>query len=353
MVAILDSHVHDRGWEESYKDTPAHALEVARDCNYSGFFVMPNTKPPILTEELALARIKEADDAGVPEVFYGVFMGLTSDKEQVKRAVAAYRKHFPRIVGFKMYAGNSHGGLGVTNVNDQFYNVYIPLAEEGYDGVLALHCEKENRMVHSAWNKMIPVSHVIARPEIAEVESIRDQILFAYLSGFKGKLHIAHISTPMGVREVNMAQQRGQDVSCGVTPTHIIYDWRIMTGNGGIMYKMNPALRGPGAPEEMLELLRQSKINYIESDHAPHTWEDKEKECSSGMLWMPWMLIVQEFLRQNKFTEQQIEDVFFNNVVKRYGVDIPINRREVKDRRADYGYNPHRGLELKVGWVWK
>src|SRR3989344_147200 len=128
---FIDTHVHLRDFNQKKKrETIQHGLEVARDAGVDAVFDMPNTDPAITTEEVLLDRLRVAREAGVPEVFYGVYMGLTADQEQVKRAVEATRKH-REVVGLKLYAGHSVGNLGVTELEDQL-RVYTLLAAEGY-----------------------------------------------------------------------------------------------------------------------------------------------------------------------------------------------------------------------------
>src|SRR3989338_2810970 len=103
----IDSHVHLRDFKQKHKETIAHGLEVARDSGVDAVFDMPNTDPVVIDEKTAAERINLADSSGVNDFFYGVFLGVTSNPEQIKGAVDAYRKLFPRVVGIKLYAGHS------------------------------------------------------------------------------------------------------------------------------------------------------------------------------------------------------------------------------------------------------
>ncbi len=347
---VVDCHVHDRDEEESHKETIKHALEVARDSGVSGYFAMPNTKRPVLSRQRVIERLELARNAGVPEVFYGVYIGLTDDPEQVKEAVATYREFYPQVVGFKLYAGHSVGRLGVIGFQKQVVP-YSVLAQEGWDGVLAVHPEKEEEMVPKAWNSLVPISHCLARPEICEIESVRDQIAIAETTRFKGKLHMAHISSPGAVDLVVEARNRGVDISSGVCPHHFMYDWTRMYGEDGLLFKMNPALRKPGDPMILLEYLRTGKIDWVETDHAPHSLEEKTSHpFMSGVTALPWWMMFVEYLRQHNFTQSQIEDVTHNNVARRFGIDIPKNKLVLRDRRGDYPFNHWKNIEQQLGW---
>jgi len=89
---FIDSHVHFRDFNQKHKETVRHGLEVARDSGLDAVFDMPNTDPPIMTRDLVQDRLRIAKDADVPEVFYGLYMGVTGKPEQIRRAVDIYLK---------------------------------------------------------------------------------------------------------------------------------------------------------------------------------------------------------------------------------------------------------------------
>lgn len=346
----IDSHVHLRDFNQTHKETIKHGLEVARDSGVDAVFDMPNTNPAIMTRELVMERLKLAKEANVPEVFYGLYIGLTKDPEQVKRAVDVYREFFPKVVGMKLYAGHSVENLGVTRYEDQA-TVYSVLSEQGFDGVLVVHAEKESEMYPKIWVPQSPRSHCHARPEEAEIESVRDQIKLAQSYDFKGKMHIAHISSPGAVELVLEARAKGMDISSEICPHHFMYSWRQMDTPKGILWKMNPPLRRPESSDKMLDHLRNGKINWVATDHAPHTLDDKMKNgFQSGIPGLPWWPLFEEFLRSNNFPDKQIDDLTFSNAAERFGIDITKSSRETIDRRGDYPFNPYKKIEKEMGF---
>lgn len=343
---IIDPHVHFRDFNQAYKETVQHGLEVARDSGLSAVFDMPNTDPAITNRDVLEARLKLAKDANVPEVFYGVYLGATANTEQLKRAVELYRK-FPQVVGFKLYAGESVGDLAVVNILDQM-NVYRVLAEEGYDGVLGIHAESERAMRKSVWNPSNPITHCIARPPEAEVESIKEQLILYNDSKFPGKIHIHHVSCPESVEIIGKAKKKGVRISSGVCPHHLFYNQEKMNSNDGILWKMNPPLRPRGYNMKMLELLRDGKIDLIETDHAPHSTEDKFEKHMSGIPGLPWWPAVVEYLKMNNFSDKRIEEVTFGNAQKIFNIDIDkrINP-SLNDRTRDEQYAGGYYLDLE------
>ncbi len=333
---MIDPHVHCRDWNQSYKETIGHALDVAEKAGLSGIFDMPNTNPPINSRELVEKRLREANRIKSP-VFYGLYIGVTFDKNQLKEAVATWREFFPKVVGLKMFAGHSVGNLGIIEENEQRL-VYQTLSSEGYDGVLAVHCEKESLLKPELWNPSNPVTHSYARPAEAEIKSIEDQINFAADYKFKGTLHIVHVSVPDSVELVDKERKQNRiRVSCGLTPHHafLSYD-SILESQEGLLYKVNPPLRDRDSAKGMLKLLKENKIDWIETDHAPHTLKEKlEKPFMSGFPGLPFYPHFLNFLKKEDFLEEKIKNLTHNNICNAFRISL-----------AESGKNPD--LELNT-----
>ncbi len=338
---MIDPHVHCRDWNQSHKETIKHALGVAEMAGLSAIFDMPNTNPPINSRELVEKRLREAGQLDSP-VFYGLYMGITSSTSQIMEAAATYRRLFPQVVGLKMFAGHSVGNLGIINEEEQRL-VYQVLSDVGYRGVLAVHCEKESLLRPDLWNPQVPASHSYARCPESEIESIEDQIKFASDSQFRGRLHIAHTSLPESVELVDNARKQGAiKISCGVTPHHCTLDYESMPGfPNGLLRKVNPPLRSKESAGKMLRLLREGKIDWIETDHAPHTLKEKLQfphNAMSGFPGLPFYPHFLNYLRKQDFSEAQIKDLTHNNICNIFGFNLPELERKRPDLELDKEY---------------
>lgn len=321
---MIDPHVHCRDWGQSYKETIEHALLVAEKACLSGIFDMPNTSPPINSRKLIEQRLTDAGKIK-SSVFYGIYAGLTSDKNQIREVVKSWRELFPKVVGLKMFAGHSVGNLGIVKEGEQKL-VYQTLAEEDYDGVLVVHCEKESSLKPSLWNSSNPKSHSFARPAESEIESVRDQINFAQANKFKGVLHIAHVSVPESIDLIEKARlQKKIRISCGLTPHHCLLSYDLIPeSKKGLLYKVNPPLRRQDFSKRMLAFLKEGKIDWIETDHAPHTLKDKlEEPFMSGFPGLPFYPHFLEFLKENGFLSEQIRNLSHRNICDTFGIDLP------------------------------
>lgn len=344
----IDIHTHCRDFEENYKERIEHALGVAKDSGLSAIFDMPNTKPPTTNRKKVLERLAIAKNADSP-VFYGLYVGVTSDPNQIKEAVELHKEFFPKkssdmvgVIGLKMFAGKSVGNLEIINPEVQL-RVYEELTKNNYQGVLSVHCEKESEMIPDLWNPKKPITHSWARPEKAEIESIKDQIKFAIETNYGkiGKLHIPHISAVGGVNLVNSAKKI-INISCGATPHHLLLNTNMYKTEKGLFYKVNPPLRFPPTQEGLLEKFKNEEIDILETDHAPHTLKEKLENYMSGIPQLPSWPIFLNILKEKGVAEELIEKVAFENPNKIFGTKIQKINYPLKSRVGEYTFQPFK-----------
>lgn len=312
-MSRIDPHVHCRDEEQARKATIASTLELADSQGVDMIFDMPNTERPVIDERRVMERL-----ALVPagwEDRYRLYVGVTRELDQLTEAVRCYRT-IPEVIGLKMFAGRSVGDLTVADSSDQFM-VYRFLASLGYKGVLAVHCEKES-WLSGFFDPADPISHCRARPKQAEIDSVVSQIQCASDAEFKGILHICHVSCPESIEAIKQGRRLGLQITCGVTPHHLMWDQSTMVGEVGLRRKMNPPLRSPEDVAALRRLVVNGEVTLVETDHAPHT--DAEKLCKPYMSGYPSYEIYREcidgLLPSLGASPVLIEAMTYGNIVK-------------------------------------
>ena len=322
---MIDVHVHFRDGIQSEKETIKHGFSVAHKCGILSCFDMPNTAPPLTSKKDIMARL-EYGQKMVEEVnkkaIYRVYAGLTNDENQIKEVIDIYNELFPRVVGFNMFAGHSTGNMGLLEKETQRI-VYKTLTRCGYKGVIAVHCEKTQCMKEDIFEISKPETHSLARPAIAEIESIKDQIDLVKETGFAGHLHICHISTKEGVALVKKAREEGMDISSGATAHHALLNDEAYKTQG-LFVKMNPPLRDEENRKAIFDSLISGDIDWIESDHAPHTIKDKESGAS-GIPGFAGTLLLIKNLRKASISEENLNLLCGGNANKVFGLNLPIS----------------------------
>lgn len=335
-VSCFCPHWHGRDFEHWNKDTLEHALLLAEAAGLAGLAAMPNPEPPLTTLELCRAYMSLADRVikkyKLSLKFY-VHIGLTPNTEQVKRAIEATRLE-KRIISMKAYWGRSTGSLSIIH-EDQQLKVWETLAKEGYEKVVIGHHEDESLMNDKLFKRDNPITwSLLCRPEIAEISSYKKHIAMAESVKFPGRIHVAHVSTCEVVDLINAYNGPLLRPSCGVTPHHWIFDNTLLNAPYGCEVKCNPALRDETTRAGIQRLFFDGKIDLQESDHAPHSEEDKKAETPAsglacGSAW-PYTVAIMRALSMN---ETQVKNVTFGAAVSLFGLTDKV---EYKPRVPDF-----------------
>lgn len=313
-IGIIGIHEHCREWGE--KGTIDEALRIAEKMGFETICDMPNNIPPTISEEAFLDRLKTTQKSKHKKVKYMAWIGLTADPKQIAEAVELWEK-YPEIIGLKMFAGKSTRSLAVITEDEQRI-VYQTLTKFDYNGTIAVHCEEEKHINESLYDPNKPWTHALARPEIAEVSSVCQQIRLAENSGFPGHLHICHVSSHESVNMINASKKKKMRISCGVTPQALLYSIEQMKKMGKIkslFLKCNPPIRTEFSKRLLIAALYSGKIDLIETDHAPHTVKDKLNNASGvmSMLLLPKLYVE---LKKQGFHEREIKNLLCENALR-------------------------------------
>jgi len=118
-----------------------------------------------------------------------------------------------------------------------------------------------------------PISHSLSRPVIAEQLAISQLVDVARRTG--GHLHIAHVTSDVGVREIERGRKDSVMVTTEVCPHHLMFH-RDQMNRLGVKSKMNPPLRTKRDKSALWSALLRGTIDITVSDHAPCPIEKKE-----------------------------------------------------------------------------
>lgn len=128
----------------------------------------------------------------------------------------------------------------------------------------------------------------------------------------------------------------GIRVTAEVTPHHLLLSDSDIPGLD-TNYKMNPPLRSPEDREALLEGLRDGTIDFIATDHAPHTEEEKQQTMSLAPfgivgLETAFPLLYTHFVKTGKWTLKQLHDYMTVKPCEAFG--LPYGKLEA-GRSAD------------------
>ncbi|PTX51933.1 dihydroorotase [Melghirimyces profundicolus] len=267
IPGLIDMHIHLRepGFEE--KETIATGTRAAARGGFTTVACMPNTCPVTDTpgKVRRIREMNEREGCGVQVLPIAAITRSSSGKVLTDMA------------GLKEAGAIAVSDDGVGVQSPRMMKEAMRLASEVGLPVVA-HCEEEDLLVPGACVHDGVFAKKHSLPGIpAESESIhvgRD-ILLAEDTGVH--YHICHISSEGSVRLVREAKSRGQRVTAEVTPHHLLLCEEDIPGPDP-MYKMNPPLRSIKDRQALIEGLKDGTIDFIATDHAPHTASDKRKD---------------------------------------------------------------------------
>ena len=174
-----------------------------------------------------------------------------------------------RPVPYKAFMGPSVGDL------------YFRSAEELEEAIaryaggnVSFHCE--DPLLMDA-HRSAP-THETRRPAEAEVSAVDLALQLIERYQLTGKL--CHFSTRGGLEKVHAARARGVRVTLEVTPHHLYFDTTLLNETNRLMLQINPPLRGKEDRLRMIDALRSGAIDYLATDHAPHTLAEKQAGTS-------------------------------------------------------------------------
>jgi len=150
-----------------------------------------------------------------------------------------------------------------------------------FDIPVADHCEEPTLAKGGAMNEGLVSARLGLKgipAEAEEIMAIRD-ILLARLTG--GHIHLCHMSTRGSVELIRWGKERGINVTAEVCPHHISLTEDAVEGYD-TNAKMNPPLRTADDVAALQEAVRDGTIDLIATDHAPHHYDEKEREFADA-----------------------------------------------------------------------
>ena len=271
---FVDLHVHLREPGGEKKETIETGTKAAARGGFTTVAAMPNTRPvpdSKETMEKLMGRIEET--AAVRVLPYGSITVRETGQEMT---------NFKELKEAGAFAFTDDG-VGVQSA-DMMLSAMKQAA--AIDAAIVAHCE-ENTLIHKGCVHEGEFSRkhgLNGIPSVCESVHIARDVLLAEAAGCH--YHVCHISTEASVRTVRDAKKAGIKVTAEVTPHHLLLCEEDIPGLDP-NYKMNPPLRGKKDKEALIEGLLDGTIDFIATDHAPHTAEEK----AAGMQKAPFGIV--------------------------------------------------------------
>lgn len=271
---FIDVHVHLREPGGEHKETIASGTKAAAKGGFTTICAMPNTSPvPDSVDQVKKLWGKIDQDALIRVLPYAsITKGLQGEELTAIDELAQYD-----VFAF------TDDGVGIQSA-DLMLQAMKKAAK--HNKPIVAHCEDQsliyNGVVHEGEvSKRLDLPGI---PSTAESVQIARDVLLAEQANCH--YHVCHVSTKESVRVIRDAKKAGIHVTAEVTPHHLLLNEQdIHEANPN--FKMNPPLRGKEDQESLIEGLLDGTIDFIATDHAPHTKAEK----AVGILDAPFGIV--------------------------------------------------------------
>ncbi len=271
---FIDLHVHLREPGGEKKETIATGTLAAAKGGFTTVAAMPNTRPvPDTKEQMEwlMNRIQE-----------------TANVRVLPYASITVRELGKELTDFTALKKAGAFALTDDGVGVQSAAMMLAAMRKAAEADMAIvaHCE-ENTLINKGCVHEGSFSNsngLNGIPSVCESVQIARDVLLAEAAGCH--YHVCHISTKESVRAVRDAKRAGINVTAEVTPHHLLLTQDDIPGLDA-NYKMNPPLRDRTDRAALLEGLLDGTIDFIATDHAPHTVAEK----SEGMVLAPFGIV--------------------------------------------------------------
>lgn len=277
IPGVIDDQVHFREPGLTHKATIESESRAAIAGGVTSFIDQPNTVPNTVTQQLLNDKYKRAE--GVSFANYSFSMGGTNDNLD-----EVLKTNPKEVAAVKLFLGSSTGNMLVDNpeiLEEIFSKVTMPIC---------VHCEDEGTIRRntqryiSEYGEDIPVRfHPLIRSEEACYISSSKAVALAKKTG--ARLHVYHISTAKETalfsNDIPLSEKKITAEVC----VHHLWFTNEDYDTKGTLIKWNPAVKTREDRDGLYQALMDDRIDVIATDHAPHTWEEKQNsytQCPSG-----------------------------------------------------------------------
>lgn len=269
IPGIIDDQVHFREPGLTHKATIATESRAAVAGGVTSFMEMPNVNPPSVTQELLEQKYQIGAEQSLAN--YSFYMGTTNENiDEILRTD-------PRSVcGVKVFMGSSTGNMLVDapNILERLF-AEAPL-------LIATHCEDEatvKRNLEEYKNRLNGNIDASCHPLIRSAEAcyLSSSLAINLARRHNTRLHILHISTKDEIALFdNTLPLEKKRITSEVCVHHLRFNSDDYKEYGNLI-KCNPAIKSEEHHAALLPALLNDHFDVIATDHAPHTWEEKNQ----------------------------------------------------------------------------
>ena len=279
LPGVIDDQVHFREPGLTHKAEIYTEAKAAVAGGTTSYMEMPNTNPQATTQAELAKKYARAAACSVGN--YSFFMGGTNDNiDEVLKTDPA------TVCGIKLFMGSSTGNMLVDN-EDTLRGIFSKTPM-----LIATHCEDEATVRKNTaefvakYGEDIPMeAHPLIRDE--EACYLSSKMASDLAKEYNARLHILHISTAKEIElftnKIPLAEKR---ITAEVCVHHLTFNDTHYAQKGSLI-KCNPAIKSEADQQALWYALNNDYFDIIATDHAPHTWDEKQNKYAKAPSGLP------------------------------------------------------------------
>ncbi len=315
MPGVIDMHVHFREPGLTQKGDTESETKAALAGGVSSFAEMPNTLPKTVGQ--ADLEVKNRIAEKNSYINYSYYIG--ADENNSAFIASADNRKIP---GVKVFMGASTGNMQIAGkALDQVYrqnNLRVTAHCED-DEIISKNTEKYRKQ----FGESIPFKyHPKIRSTEACLKSSREAVGLA--KKHNNKLHIAHISTAEELDLIDKNQTlENKQITTEVCIHHLWFNETDYDKKGAFI-KWNPAIKSEKDRQALLKAVSDDVIDIIVTDHAPHTFEEKQKPYTQAPSGAPMiqhsLQAALELSKQGRFSKEKVVEKMCHHPARLFGI---------------------------------
>jgi len=315
IPGLIDDQVHFREPGLTHKGEIATESKAGLAGGVTSFFEMPNVNPTTTTNENLTKKFELASTRSLSN--YSFHLGASNTNiEEIKRADTH------QASALKFFMGASTGDMLVDDLDalDDIFN-YSPL-------IVVTHCEdqktveKNEKLFDEKYGENVSAEH---HHLIRDVDScyLSSSLAVDLAKKYDADLHVFHLTTEKEMDLFTAGDIDGKKITAEVCVHHMFFNESFYSKLGN-QIKCNPSIKYESDRAALIKALLENKIDIIATDHAPHTWDEKNKAYTEAPAGLPLvqhgMQILMDFYNQDVMSLETIVEKTSHNVAKRFQI---------------------------------
>lgn len=315
LPGMIDDQVHFREPGLVNKGTIATESRAAVAGGITSYMEMPNVKPSTTTLEALKAKHDIAKQSSLAN--YSFYLGATPDNiEQIKRIDPSW------VCGVKVFMGASTGDLLVEHP-DALERIFRDCPT-----LIVTHCEKGDVIsqnlarISQQKTTLTAADHPLIRDAEACYQSSSYAVNLA--KKFNSDLHVLHLTTEKEMSLFQPGPIEGKKITAEACVHHLWFNQTDYDRLGNFI-KCNPAIKTESDRLALIKAINEDRIDIIATDHAPHTFKEKNQEFMAAPAGLPLvqhaLLSLLELAKRGSFSLTTLVEKVSHNPAKRYHIN--------------------------------